>query len=307
MANRTVDITPAHIFFEDDLPYFVNRVKESYELQLHEHEFTEVCYVGEGAGFHYIGEHTIPVSRGDLFLLPLGTSHVFRPRAAGVPLVVYNFIFIAERVAEALRGFPGFHQLGGTLQLLNLAPGRTDWRHIKDAAGVFHTFFTNAHQEFRLRLSGFVPRMHALFIILLTEIDRHLEPSGTAREQSGNEGLIAEAIAFVQGGYASAITANQAARVSKISERHFHRLFAKATGFTFNEYLQNVRIERSCELLRSTRLTMPEIAEAVGYQDKGYFLKLFKKKMGQTPRAYRNGEAAVEQPSAGYAPSGDGE
>jgi len=289
LVKKTIEITPAHIFFDDSLPYFVNRVEESYELHFHEHEFTEICYVGEGSGFHYIEEETIPVTRGDLFVVPLGTSHVFRPRAADgrTPLVVYNFIYIPERTAAALRDFPGLDGLGGTLQLLNLAPGQEGWKHIRDASGIFHAFFTNAYQEFRQRKTGFIPRMHALFVMLLTEIARHLEPEGAYRDQSKTERTIGEAIAFIHRSYASPLTAAEVALASQLSERHFHRLFAKTTGVTYNQYVQNVRLEKSCELLKTTRLSVSEIAEAVGYQDKGYFLKLFKKKIGRTPRSYR--------------------
>jgi AraC family L-rhamnose operon transcriptional activator RhaR len=292
MIKQTVEVTPAHIFFTDTLPYFVNRVSESFDLHVHEHEFTEISYVGEGSGFHYISEKAIPVSKGDLFIVPLGTSHVFRPRSADTsyPLVVYNFIFIASRVAEELRGFPGLEELSETLQLLNLAPGHARWRRIQDSSGVFHTLFTDAYQEFRLRQAGFVPRIHSLFVMLMTEIQRQLMHTGESDQEqlAVSERGMRQTLAFIHSNYASSITVGQAASALKMSERHLHRLFVKATGFTFNQYVQNTRIERSCELLRTTRLTIPEVAEAVGYQDKGYFLKLFKRKMGQTPRDYRS-------------------
>ncbi len=293
MVRKSVEITPVHIFFDDETPYFVNRVEESYELHFHEHEFTEICYVGEGSGFHYIEEVTLPVSRGDLFVLPVGTSHVFRPRSAQGrdPLVVYNFIYVAERAARALERFPDLCLSPDTLQLLNLAPGLPAWRHMRDSAGACHSFFANAYQEFRQRQIGYMPRLHALFIMLLTEIDRQFLPS--KREAVHAQGLtpailsMREAIALIHRAYAADVTAGQAAKAAQMSERHFHRLFAKATGMTFNRYVQNLRIERGSELLRTTRMTVSEIAEAVGYQDKGYFQKLFRRKTGQSPRAYR--------------------
>lgn len=290
MVRRSVELTSARIFFDDEMPYFVNRVEESYELHFHEHEFTEICYVGEGFGFHYIEEETLPVSRGDLFILPVGTSHVFRPRSAkeSDPLVVYNFIYIAERAARVLQDFPDLHPSADTMQLMNLAPGQPAWRHLRDVSWACHSYFTNAYQEFRQRQVGYVPRLHALFVMLLTEIDRLSQPSRQAAQGLPPALLpIGEAISFIHRSYASGIAAAQAAKAAQLSERHFHRLFAKATGMTFNRYVLNLRIERGCELLRTTRMTVSEIAEAVGYQDKGYFQKLFKRKTGQSPRAYR--------------------
>jgi AraC family L-rhamnose operon transcriptional activator RhaR len=259
-------------------------------LQLHEHEFTEICYVAEGKGFHYIGEETLSVSPGDLFILPIGTSHVFRPRSTDseYPLVVYNFIFIADRVAEALQRFPGLDSLASVTKLLNLVPGQPEWKQFRDSSGVFHTLLVQAYMEFRQRKIGFVPRMHCLFIILATELERHL--TGLENDiPMKTERILGEAISFIRENFAASITAGQTASSVGLSERHFHRLFTKEMGFTFTHFIQSLRIEHSCKLLRTTRLSVSEIAEAVGYQDKGFFVTLFKKKTGHTPRSYRNG------------------
>ncbi|RKP54381.1 AraC family transcriptional regulator [Cohnella endophytica] len=288
MVRKAIEITPAHIYFDEELPYNVNRISESYSLQLHEHEFTEICYVAEGNGVHFIGDETLKVSPGDLFILPLGTSHVFRPRSTDSenPLVVYNFIFMANRVAEALRQFPGLDELPKALCLLNLVPGQPVWRQIRDSSGAFRSLLVQAYQEFRLRKVGFVARMHGLFIALATEIERHL----TELERdvpAMTERVLSTAILFIRNHFAGPITAGQVAIASGLSERHFHRLFTKEMGCTFTQYVQNLRIELSCELLRTTRLSVSEIAEAAGYQDKGFFVKLFKKRTGHTPRSYR--------------------
>ncbi|MCD9021532.1 AraC family transcriptional regulator [Cohnella silvisoli] len=290
MVRKAIEITPAHIYFDEELPYNVSRISESYSLQLHEHEFTEICYVAEGNGVHYIGDETLRVSPGDLFILPLGTSHVFRPRSTDpeYPLVVYNFIFMADRVAEALQRFPGLDSLSTALYLLNLVPGQPDWKRIRDTSGAFRTLLVHAYQEFRLRKIGFVPRMHSLFIALATELERHLTEL-ESDVPAKTERILGTAILLIRNHFAGPITAGQVAIATGLSERHFHRLFTKEMGFTFTQYVQNLRIELSCELLRTTRLSVSEIAEATGYQDKGFFVKLFKKRTGHTPRSYRNG------------------
>ncbi|MDI4643920.1 AraC family transcriptional regulator [Cohnella hashimotonis] len=289
MIKQRVEVTPSHIFFDGELPFYINRVSESYELGYHAHEFTEISYVGEGEGHQYIGEERLRVRRGDLFTLPLGASHVFRPSStnAGKPLVVYNFIFESERMAEALRGFPGLDRLGGALSCLDLAPGDGGWRKMQDRTGAFETFFSAAYSEFAGRRTGYQSRIFALFIVLLTEIERRLadERDGTHAERAGG---MEDALSFIRASLASPITAAQAAEAAGLSERHFYRLFAKATGLTFNQYVQRLRIERSCELLRHTRLSVQEVGEAVGYQDRGYFLDVFKKITGLAPRAYRS-------------------
>ncbi|UKS28309.1 AraC family transcriptional regulator [Paenibacillus sp. HWE-109] len=289
MIKKAVGIAQAQLYFDEELPYNVSRVSESYSLQLHEHEFTEICYVAEGSGFHYIGEESLSVSPGDMFVLPLGTSHVFRPRSTDpdVQLVVYNFIFIADRVAKALKQFPGLEDLTRALHLLNMVPGHPDWKKIHDSSGIFRSLLDQAYKEFNQRKIGFIPRMHCLFIVLATEIERHLTELETNYSMN-KDGLLRDAIAFIHKNFVTSITADQAASEAGLSVRHFHRMFAIEMGYTFVQYIQNLRIERSCDLLRTTRLSVSEIAEEVGYQDKGFFVKLFKKRTGHTPRSYRN-------------------
>lgn len=290
MVRPYVQVTPSSLFFNEDCPYYVNRVYESYELQLHRHEFTEICYIAEGAGTQYIGDQTIPVGVGDLFVLPVGTSHVFRPSspASPIPLVVYNFVFDSERVAAALEPFPGFAALTHVQALIHPPAGEPGWRAFKDSSQVFERLMHSAYEEIRLQPVAYLTKLHSLFLQLMTELERQLRatPASGGGVVEGDP-LLARAFAYIHNHYTMPLTAAQAAAEAELSERHFHRLFRQAAGVTFTRYLQDLRLARSRELLRNTRLTIPQIAEAVGYQDKGFFLALFKKRMGQTPRDYR--------------------
>ncbi|CAI6083625.1 AraC family transcriptional regulator [Cohnella sp. JJ-181] len=293
MIKRRIEVTPSHLFFDEELPFYINRVTESYELGYHTHEFTEISYVGEGDGYQYIGDERLHVRKGDLFTLPIGASHVFRPRSAdgGRPLVVYNFLYDAERMSAAIGGFPGVDRLRLALPCVNLAAGDGGWRKMQDRTGAFEAFFAAAYSEFAGRRAGYRTRIYALFVVLLTEMERRLADERD-ETSAGHAGGLEDALAFIRASLGSPITAAQAAEAAGMSERHFYRLFAKATGLTFGRYVQRLRIERSCELLRRTRLSVQEVAEAVGYQDRGHFLNVFKKITGLAPRAYRSSDDA---------------
>jgi AraC-like DNA-binding protein len=64
-------------------------------------------------------------------------------------------------------------------------------------------------------------------------------------------------------------------------------VFAQVTGQNFVDYVTNVRLERSKELLINTDLKVNDIASRVGYQT-SYFIKIFKKSQGMTPGEYRD-------------------
>lgn len=78
------------------------------------------------------------------------------------------------------------------------------------------------------------------------------------------------------------------ARMLSISERTLFRRFKRVTGVTPNTYLQNVRIESAKSHLTLTDDSIEKIAASVGYGDKAFFSRVFRKHTGLTPRAYRS-------------------
>jgi len=73
-----------------------------------------------------------------------------------------------------------------------------------------------------------------------------------------------------------------------IHPNYLSSLFRKTLGITFSKYLTDKRLNRACELLRTTDLAVSEVAERSGYRDYFYFARLFKKQIGCTPSEYRN-------------------
>lgn len=82
-------------------------------------------------------------------------------------------------------------------------------------------------------------------------------------------------------------TINKLADQLGVSTRTLNRRFKEAVGITPLEYLQNIRMESARELLSQTNLTVGEIAWQLGFQDAGYFSRLFLRHRGLSPLAYR--------------------
>lgn len=73
---------------------------------------------------------------------------------------------------------------------------------------------------------------------------------------------------------------------------YFCKLFKKATGLTFTDYLSRVRIEKAKNLLLNPNLRVSEIAYEVGFQSLTHFNRMFRKLAGQSPTHYRAALAA---------------
>ncbi|MFP3422319.1 AraC family transcriptional regulator, partial [Bacillus sp. SIMBA_161] len=87
--------------------------------------------------------------------------------------------------------------------------------------------------------------------------------------------------------YYESISVELLADILACSSRHLSRLFKRQTGSTPIDYMIKLRMEKAKELLLTTEASLQEIAEGIGYADKYYFAKMFKRYTGIPPIRYR--------------------
>jgi predicted TIM-barrel enzyme/AraC-like DNA-binding protein len=87
--------------------------------------------------------------------------------------------------------------------------------------------------------------------------------------------------------YMNGISFEDLAAVAQVSRSHLSTLFHKETGYTFPEYLANLRINKACEIIQHEPIHFFQVAELVGYEDYYHFSKIFKKITGYSPSEYR--------------------
>ena len=85
------------------------------------------------------------------------------------------------------------------------------------------------------------------------------------------------------------LSLGQVARAVNTSSFYFCKLFKKATGLNFTEYVTRVRLEKAKNLLLNPHLRVSEIAYEVGFQSLTHFNRVFRKTLGKSPTAYRQG------------------
>lgn len=106
--------------------------------------------------------------------------------------------------------------------------------------------------------------------------------------QRAGEGrrAVQKAREYVRNNYHKPLTLEEVAAAVHLSPCYLSRLFTRESGRTFQEYLTSVRISAAKELLRDRRLSLQQVAGRVGYADVSYFIRVFKKLEGTTPRRY---------------------
>jgi YesN/AraC family two-component response regulator len=99
---------------------------------------------------------------------------------------------------------------------------------------------------------------------------------------------IQQAVRFINDNYRTDIRLDAVAREAGMSPSHFSRIFKKVMDLSYQDYLNNRRITKAKNLLRTSAQSVAEIAVSLGFADPTGFGRNFKKLTGQTPSAYRS-------------------
>jgi len=100
--------------------------------------------------------------------------------------------------------------------------------------------------------------------------------------------LVGLAVAYIAKHYREGVTLKQVAADCRINTSYLGQIFRKEMGCAFTDYVNGLRIREAQRLLTNPTLKVYEVAEQVGFTDYHYFLKIFKKVTGATPRDMRN-------------------
>lgn len=117
-------------------------------------------------------------------------------------------------------------------------------------------------------------------------LDSTLSRAGSSNYKCKNT-LLLPVFQYIQENKSQMISGKQAAELCHISAGYFGRAFLKETGENFSNYLARQKIEWSKSILLNTDLPVAQISEELGFNEPGYFIKVFKKFEGVTPSAFR--------------------
>ncbi|NIK79163.1 AraC family L-rhamnose operon transcriptional activator RhaR [Paenibacillus castaneae] len=279
-------------FFSNGLSLYVNRVYERFDLPEHEHDFVEISYVWEGSGFHYIEDQTIRVSKGDLFFIPIGVSHIFRPSAhhSKDPLIIGNCIFDEKTFRFLTSILPVEY---GLYFFQHIHAETNRWIQMREISGEYGRLFESMLIEFQRKRRGYETMLCGLLLQLLIEMERALNREQAIVHPSADK--IEQIHQYIRDHLHEKLTIAAIAEHIGLGKRQLQRIVSSYTGQSLTALIQKERIEQSGKLLSDPRLaslTVADIASRVGIHDMKRFHQLFKLAMGATPARYRLEKAA---------------
>ncbi len=102
-----------------------------------------------------------------------------------------------------------------------------------------------------------------------------------------NKNVIYKATEYIKTNYSQKISLSDVANYVFISESYLCKIFKSQLNCNFTDYINDIRIQKSKELLYDTNVPIVQISNCTGFGDQSYFTKVFKKKTGISPAEYR--------------------
>lgn len=144
-------------------------------------------------------------------------------------------------------------------------------------------------EEYREKKVGYaeVFRCRQTEILILTMRKIVSDSKKEDRKRQPRSTAVLEAIRYLDKNYRERAVLQRFCGEYHYSQQYISRKFRQETEMTALDYLQRIRIEKSCELLAGSDLCIQETARAVGYEDVKFFGELFKRMLNMTPGEYR--------------------
>ncbi|MGN0422359.1 MAG: AraC family transcriptional regulator [Lachnospiraceae bacterium] len=282
--NLYATMQPAPSPFCYQLPF-----SSGEKTQLHTHDYIELTYVVEGEFRQRILGKDIIFSKGDLCLIDKNCLHqdyLLDQPAIILFLGIANDMF-AEIMDENVTTQKIISFLQSALlkqkdvqQYLHFRPGADATEALEDCLYLLLRELCSNTIGSRYICKGLLLR---IFRLLSTTYEFSL-----SREQrkTMNWIIFEEVSEYIQQ-HSADITIQQLVDTFHFQEDYFNRLIKAKTGMTYSAYMQKIRLEKAEHLLTTSPKSVEEIADIVGYHNKGYFYKIFQKRYGMTPSQYR--------------------
>jgi AraC-like DNA-binding protein len=249
--------------------------------------YSRMYLITEGNGHVVIGNQTIQLEAGYLYLIPsfVHCSYVFNKNLAHIyihfmallenGLTIYNFISFRNKIPATELSKMLFNRildLNPGLQLPHHDPHVYQTKPWMDKKPAFNS------PGHKLETEGIIQQLFSGFVTDEPRIDL----------ASGLKYNIQEILVFIHDNLHNDIKIEQLAQISCLSKDHFTRIFKSIFGISPCEFIIRKRIEKSQFLLLTTDNPINRIIDETNFKNAPYFSRMFKKYTSLTPGVYRN-------------------
>ena len=252
---------------------------------LHKHGYHEMLYCISGEGGQLTDRGKEELRAGDLFFYPKGSRHcsVFLP---GKKFECFVLDFQSSLFSPSSDGDKDIIAVIDALSQRNMNKIKLTESGRKSVERILEEL----HEEFaaKKKLYDAVIKLKVYELFLTVGRDPAQKNLNTGNDSYvSQKQMIAEVVSYLEEFYIQDVNISTVLRFCPLSRSHFHVVFKRETGRTFNDFLRDVRLGKAKEFLKESDLPIQEISYNCGFSSHAYFTQVFKQITGQTPNEFR--------------------
>ncbi len=264
--------------------------RSDFEAEMHMQDFFEINIITRGRGNHYIEDNSVQTQKGDVFVVPPMVRHGFKGgRGFDVFHVLISDRFIKRNISE-LQLIPSFFTLftaeplmrGKVKNALHLRLNNDQVEELNELLGVslrhrnkYDTFDALARRGFAIMLIAFLCKVYSE------------NSENNIFGDSQNDEAFLRSISYIHEHYYEKINVDTLTKIANLSRSTFLRKFTEVCKISPSEYITNRRLEVAEYMLLNTSESILNVAFKCGFYDAAHFTRIFTKKKGITPSAFR--------------------
>lgn len=248
----------------------------------HYHNYYELYYLFSGERYYFIEDKTYHIKTGSLVLIKPNVIHgTISYSKVGFDriLICFKKKFLAE-ILPILSDTDIFKCFNEGIHVIPLE---------SDVQNYIEFSINNILKEYNEAKTGWESYIKFALSQLILYISRHVKRPDSYEPIyiNSTHKIISEITAYINNNFNEDITLNAVSDMFHISPCYCSRTFKKLVGFSFSEYINNVRIKEARKLLAKTDMSVSEIAYQIGFNSSTHFGRIFKNIVGISPLEYR--------------------
>ncbi|OOM75580.1 AraC family transcriptional regulator [Clostridium sp. BL-8] len=252
----------------------------------HKHNYIEFNYIYQGKLTQVIDNKEITLQKGELIFLNQYITHEIK--ASKKEDIIINFI-IRPEFFDYIITLLGNENIISKFLLTTLYTNYDEGEYLyfkvserKDIQDLLERIIIEIYTSSIMKKAT----IKLLVGLLLVELIKNSQDIEAYSVDNYEKLLIIQSLKYIDEFYGKG-TLLELAENLKQPDYKLSKLIKKHTKMTFKELLQERKLSKAIELIKSTNYSIAQIMDLVGYENPTYFYKIFKSKFGMTPRDYK--------------------
>ncbi|MGL5902537.1 MAG: AraC family transcriptional regulator [Cetobacterium sp.] len=265
----------------------VRRHTRFIDYPKHSHDYIEVNFVVSGSSTQRVDGELVELKKGDLLFLSPGIEHDIS-RCEEQDIMI-NFIINPSFFESLLTFIDAKNYLSDFIV-------QTVFKRETFIALVFKNLNTNKEvksiinkiiTELKNEKTNILHNSKIKFLVGLLFVELSNETPYKISKNSYNDKMILDIINYIENNLEDASLITLSEKLN-LKDYNLAKFIKKNTGQTFKEIVKEIRLEKICDLLLSTDISILEIARMMGFSSSSFFYKEFNFKYGVSPKEYRD-------------------